>query len=96
MRAEDILNVIEGPHISEKATMQGESTYVFRVKPTATKKAIKHAIQDLFKVQVSSVQTSRMKGAFRRFKQKMGRTKDFKKAYVTVAEGQKIDFDELR
>jgi large subunit ribosomal protein L23 len=94
MKQERLFKVLLAPHISEKSTRVGDSSnqYVFRVLPDATKPEIRSAVEGLFNVQVTSVQTTNVKGKRKRFSQTEGRRSDWKKAYVTLAEGQEIDF----
>lgn len=93
---ERIFEVLRAPHITEKATRiaDGDSQYVFRVAKDATKRDIAHAVHELFKVDVVSVTTlnvkGKLKGGFGR--RKAVRQPSWKKAYVTIAEGQDIDF----
>ena len=85
-------DVIVAPHITEKATMLSEhNAVVFRVAPKATKPAIKAAVEALFGVKVTGVNTLIRKGKQKRFKGRLGRQNDQKKAIVTLAEGQSID-----
>ena len=85
-------DVIESPVITEKATMGSEHGQVtFRVKLDATKPEIKQAVEALFKVDVRAVNTLRVKGKTKMFKGRKGRRSDYKKAIVTLAEGQSID-----
>ena len=85
-------DVIESPVITEKATMGSEHGHVtFRVKLDATKPEIKQAVEALFKVDVRAVNTLRVKGKTKMFKGRKGRRSDYKKAVVTLAEGQSID-----
>ena len=85
-------DTIIAPVITEKSTLVAEENKViFRVPLTATKDEIKEAVQNLFKVEVTKVNTLRMKGKTKRFRGTMGRRSDFKKAIVTLAEGQSID-----
>ena len=85
-------NIIDAPHITEKATMGSEHGQVtFRVKKDATKPQIKEAVEALFGVKVKGVNTLIQKGKNKRFKGIMGRRSDFKKAVVTLEEGQMID-----
>ena len=88
--------VVQGPIITEKGTFVQEqgNQVVFRVHPRANKVEIRHAIEALFKVRVEKVRTSRQLGKVRRVGQHMGRRPDWKKAYVTLAEGSRIDFFE--
>ena len=94
MNQERLLNVIRAPHISEKAAMAGElnNQYVFKVAVDATKPEIKAAVESVFSVSVEKVQVVNMKGKVRRTKTGLGRRNDWKKAYVSLAEGQQIDF----
>ncbi len=85
-------DVIRKPIITEKATMASENNVVvFEVAPDAKKPEIKDAVESLFNVQVVSVNTSVLKGKVKRFRGKLGKRNDVKKAYVRLAEGQSID-----
>lgn len=85
-------DTILAPVITEKATMLSESNkVVFRVPLTATKPQIKEAVEALFKVKVTGVNTIRVLGKTKRFKGIMGKRNDFKKAIVTLNEGDTID-----
>jgi large subunit ribosomal protein L23 len=88
--------VIQGPIITEKGTLVNElgNQVVFRVHPHANKVEIRHAVETLFKVRVEKVRTSRLLGKLRRVGRHIGRRPDWKKAYVTLAEGSRIDFFE--
>jgi large subunit ribosomal protein L23 len=80
------------PVITEKATLGSEHNQVtFRVAMTATKPQIKSAVESLFNVKVKAVNTLRTKGKVKRFRGRLGRRSDYKKAIVTLAEGQSID-----
>jgi len=86
-------DVIISPIISEKATMVSDANQVvFKVDPNATKPEIKAAVEALFSVKVKAVNTLVRKGKVKRFKGIIGRQSDMKKAVVTLAEGQSIDF----
>ena len=86
-------NVIVSPVITEKATTASEhNMVVFNVSKTATKPQIKSAVEKLFNVKVTSVNTLVRKGKVKRFKGTIGHQSDVKKAYVTLADGQSIDF----
>jgi len=91
---ERLLKVLRAPHISEKATMTAEkaNTIVFKVAKDATKKEIKAAVEKLFEVEVKTVNTLILKGKTKRQGQREGRRSDVKKAYVTLKEGQDLDF----
>ena len=85
-------DVIVTPSITEKSTLVSEyNQVVFNVAKTATKPEIKAAVEALFGVKVTAVNTLVRKGKTRRFRGIPGRTKDVKKAVVTLAEGQTID-----
>lgn len=91
---ERLLKVLLAPHISEKATLAAENhnTVVFKVAKDATKLEIKKAVEQLFEVEVDGVRTLNTKGKTKRTGMRMGRRSDWKKAYVTLKEGQDIDF----
>jgi len=85
-------DVILSPVITEKATNASEqSKVVFKVARTATKPAIKEAVEKLFDVKVKSVNTLVRKGKVKVFRGRKGVQSDVKKAVVTLEEGQKID-----
>lgn len=85
-------NTVIAPHITEKATMGSEHGQVtFKVAKDATKPEIKEAVEALFDVKVKAVNTLIQKGKTKRFKGIMGRRSDFKKAIITLEDGQTID-----
>jgi large subunit ribosomal protein L23 len=85
-------DVILSPHITEKATMASEhNAVVFKVAGDATKPEIKAAVEALFSVKVKNVNTIVQKGKTKKWKGKAYTRSDFKKAIVTLAEGQSID-----
>ena len=85
-------DIVLAPHITEKSTMLSESNaVVFKVAPNASKPQIKAAVEALFNVKVTGVNTLNRKGKTKRFRGITGRQKDYKKAVVTLAEGQSID-----
>ena len=91
--AERMYEVVRAPHITEKATLLSEKNqFVFKVAGNATKPEIKAAIEGLFKVKVNNVNTLITKGKAKRFKGRPGQRSDVKKAIVTLAEGESIDF----
>ena len=90
--AEWMYNVIRTPHITEKATLGSEYGQVtFQVSKDSTKPQIKAAVETLYGVKVKAVNTLIQKGKNKRFKGVLGRRSDFKKAVVTLEEGQMID-----
>jgi large subunit ribosomal protein L23 len=93
MNQERLLKVLSAPHVSEKATLATESgKIVLKVATDATKLEIKHAVEALFDVKVDHVRTLNVKGKTKRTGMRMGKRSDWKKAYVTLAEGHDIDF----
>ena len=88
-------DVILAPHITEKATLLSENNaVVFKVANTATKPQIKSAIEALYDVKVTGVNTIVTKGKSKRWRGKPYKRSDQKKAIVTLAEGQSIDITE--
>jgi len=86
--------VILRPLITEKATHLSESrnAYTFEVHPQATKTEIKQAVETLFDVRVVDVRTQNRRGKTRRYKLKVGRLRNWKKAIVKLSEEHRIDF----
>ena len=85
-------DTILAPLITEKATVLSEQNkVVFRVALAATKDEIAVAVEELFKVKVTKVNTLIQKGKTKRFRGRPGRRSDVKKAIVTLQEGQSID-----
>ena len=88
-------DIVLAPHITEKSTMLSEANaVVFKVAPSASKPEIKAAIEALFNVKVTNVNTIVSKGKTKRWKGTPYRRSDVKKAIVTLAEGQSIDITE--
>ncbi|MEE9350755.1 MAG: 50S ribosomal protein L23 [Thiotrichaceae bacterium] len=96
MNEERMYHVIRGPHVTEKAALQAENSnmQVFKVDITATKSEIKKSIETLFEVDVTKVRTIKVKGKTKNFGRRSGKRNDWKKAYVTLAEGQSIGADQ--
>lgn len=94
MNQERILQVLLAPHVSEKSTLAADANgqHVFKVLPGASKTEIKQAVEQLFEVKVAQVRVMNVKGKTKRFGQREGKRSDWRKAYVTLAEGQDIDF----
>jgi large subunit ribosomal protein L23 len=92
MNEADLYDVLRSPVITEKATMASEYNQVmFNVARTATKPQIKKAVEQLFTVKVKAVNTLTRKGKVKRFKGRIGKQSDFKRAIVTLEEGHAID-----
>ena len=93
-----LFDVIKKPCLTEKSNLLQEvqNTVTFKVDPRANKIEIKKAVEELFDVKVKSVRTSPVKGKKRRVGIKsMGKTNDWKKAYVSLSEGEINFLDEL-
>ncbi len=85
-------DTILSPVITEKSTVVSEyNKVIFRVAIDADKPTIKEAVENLFKVKVTKVNTIKVKGKTKRFKGTLGRRPDYKKAIVTLEDGQSID-----
>jgi large subunit ribosomal protein L23 len=94
LNQERLMTVLVGPHISEKATILAEKNnqICFKVRRDSSKKEIAQAVEMMFEVKVDAVQVTNVRGKNKRFGQTMGKRNDWKKAYVTLAEGHDIDF----
>lgn len=94
MNRERLMKVLLAPVISEKAALAADLSgqYAFRVTPDATKQEIGEAVELLFEVQVDQVRVMNVKGKSKRFGQRLGKRKDWRKAYVRLKPGQQIDF----
>jgi large subunit ribosomal protein L23 len=92
---EKLMNVLLAPHVTEKTSlaMQNNNQYTFRVRRDATKSDIKQAVELMFEVKVKGVQIVNEPGKKRRFGRIVGRTQDWKKAYVSLVPGQSIDYE---
>lgn len=91
-----LLKIIIKPHVSEKTSNNpnGLSRYAFDVVRDANKQEIKKAVEYLFNVQVTAVNTLNPKAKEKKFKQIKGSRKTYKKAYVTLEQGQEINLVE--
>jgi len=92
----DIYQVIREPHITEKATLQkGQANQIsFKVHKQANKIEIRQAVETLFKTKVLDVKTMNVLGKRRRMGRNIGKRPDWKKAVVTLAPGENIEFFE--
>ena len=92
----DARQIVIRPIVTEKSTVLRESAnkYAFRVIPTATKRQIAAAVEELFDVHVLDVRTMRMRGKMKRLGRSLGRRPSWKKAIVTLADGDTVDFFE--
>ncbi len=84
--------VIRAPLVTEKSTHQSEHSQIsFKVSLDATKPEIKQAVEGLFKVKVKAVNTLRVEGKNKMFRGMRGRRSDWKKAIISLVDGEKID-----
>lgn len=88
-----LYDVILEPLITEKSTGQNEKEgkYTFRVHPEANKNSVKEAVEKIFNVHVTKVNTNVIPGRWKRVRFRPGMTAEWKKATVTLKEGEKIE-----
>lgn len=87
-----LYDVIRKPVVTEKSTAAAENNKViFRIATDATKEDVRKAVENIFKVKVTKVNTLNVKGKTKAFRGRLGTRQDYKKAVVTLAEGQNID-----
>ncbi len=91
---EKLMQVLLGPHVSEKATALADGSHqvVFKVRSDATKNDVRRAVELLFEVKVARVSVARMPAKIKRFGTNVGRRSAWKKAYVRLAPGHDINF----
>ncbi len=89
-------DVLHGPMLTEKGTLlkETDNKVMFKVARSANKIEIKKAVEEIFKVKVDHVATMNYKGKKKRMGRNEGKRPDWKKAVVTLKEGQKLDFVE--
>ncbi|KKN41515.1 hypothetical protein LCGC14_0722740 [marine sediment metagenome] len=94
MNSERLTKIILGPVVAEKASRVAEQNnqVVLKVLPNANKIEIKQAVETLFDVKVAAVSTTNVKGKVKRTGRVMGKRSDWKKAYVTLADGADLNF----
>jgi large subunit ribosomal protein L23 len=92
----EVHDIIVSPLVTEKSATQreGQNQYSFKVNKKANKIEIKEAVERLFKVKVREVRTATIRGKVKRLGRRFGKRPDWKKAVVTVNEGDRIDFFE--
>jgi large subunit ribosomal protein L23 len=92
----NIYEVLQGPLLTEKGTLlkEKDNKVLFKVSKNANKIEIKNAVESIFKVKVDAVTTMNCKGKKKRMGKYEGRRSDWKKAIVTLKEGEKLDFIE--
>jgi large subunit ribosomal protein L23 len=91
---ERLMTVLLGPHVSEKTTDVADrnNQIVFKVRRDSSKTEIRRAVEMMFEVKVTDVQVVNCRGKIKRFGREWGQRPHWKKAYVTLAEGDNIDF----
>ena len=92
----NMYEVLQGPLLTEKGTLlkEKDNKVLFKVSKNANKIEIKNAVESIFKVKVDRVATMNCKGKKKRMGKYEGRRSDWKKAIVTLKEGEKLDFIE--
>ena len=92
---QDVRDIIIAPVVSEKSyALIDQNAYTFIVHPDANKTEIRHAVEQIWNVKVTSVNTINRKGKAKRFRYTEGRRSDSKRAIVKLAEGDKIEIFE--
>ncbi len=91
-----VYNVLIGPMLTERGALlkEQENKVLFKVEKNANKIDIKRAVEGIFKVKVERVATMNYKGKNKRMGRYSGKRPDWKKAIVTLKEGEKLDFIE--
>ena len=94
MNQEQIMKVLIAPIVSEKSTRLADENrqFVFKVVKDASKPDVRKAVELMFDVKVEAVQIANVRGKTKRFGQSIGKRSDWKKAFVTLAEGHDINF----
>ncbi|MDR3579729.1 MAG: 50S ribosomal protein L23 [Oryzomonas sp.] len=93
----NIYSIIKKPHVTEKTSLGSDTTNTVAivVDRDANKIEIKQAVESLFKVKVDDVRTVNVAGKVKRVGKNFGKRSNWKKAYVTLQQGQSIDFFEV-
>ncbi len=93
----NLYSIIEKPHVTEKTSLGTEATNTVTivVEKKANKIEIKQAVESLFKVKVDKVRTVNVAGKVKRFGRNYGKHSNWKKAYVTLQQGESLDFFEV-
>jgi large subunit ribosomal protein L23 len=91
-----VYNVLIGPMLTERGALlkEQENKVLFKVEKSANKIDIKRAVEEIFKVKVERVATMNYRGKIKRMGRHSGKRPDWKKAIVTLKEGEKLDFIE--
>ena len=89
----NIYNIIKNPVVTEKTTKIAENNqFVFKVDVSSSKESIKMAVEKIFKVKVKNINTIKIKGKTKIFKGTKGRRADYKKAIVSLKDGENLDY----
>ena len=89
----NIYNIIKNPVVTEKTTKIAENNqFVFKVDVSSSKESIKMAVEKIFKVKVKNINTIKIKGKTKVFKGTKGKRADYKKAIVSLKEGETLDY----
>ena len=89
----NIYNIIKNPVVTEKTTKIAENNqFVFKVDISSSKESIKMAVEKIFKVKVKNINTIKIKGKTKVFKGTKGKRADYKKAIVSLKEGETLDY----
>jgi large subunit ribosomal protein L23 len=93
----NIYSIIKKPHVTEKTSLgtSASNTITLVVDRISNKIEIKKAVESLFKVDVTSVRTVNVAGKMKRSGRSFGKRQNWKKAYITLKEGQSVDFFEV-
>lgn len=93
-----VYDIIRSPHLTEKSTLRSEQSdqqvVAFKVRIDASKFQVREAVEKIFNVQVANIRTARFQGKLKRQGRNQGRRPAWKKAYVTLKPGHKIEFFE--
>ena len=94
MRKEDLYEVLRAPIITEKSSILSQfSKYVFKVRPETTKLAVKRAVENIFGVKVTKINSVTSHGKVKMFRRIKGKQSDYKKMIVTLEKGKTIDLN---
>ena len=90
----DPYDIVLSPVITEKGTRltDEQNKFLFKVSPSANKIEIRRAVEQIYKVKVAAVNTMNVRGKTRRYRASRGKESDWKKAVVTLKEGESISF----
>lgn len=94
MNQERLMQIILAPHVTEKTALAAEAgKHAFKVLGSASKPEVKAAVELMFDVKVEQVRLINVKGKSKRFRNRLGQRSDWKKAYVSLAQGSEINYE---